>query len=835
MRGFTRIVAGILCASVVMTMDGITVMASAYESNAAQMQDDRQLSGWEQLDSAEQSGDTEQANSKEQTDDTEQADGTEKPDILEQADGTEQAGSTEKPDSTEQPDNIEQVESTEQIDNTEQVDGTEQSEQIEDMEQTGDATQVGNPEQSDLSKQPDLTEQSDPAEQPGSLEQNSSIVQDNAAVPATTSIEKVTAKNTKTLQINWKAVTGVSGYELYRSTLQNGSFQLVATLKSNQCAYIDATAQEGVIYFYKVRAVNLVATSPNITEGSATGNTWYGEFSVPVAGVHMKQAQLSNVRSISSSTLKLQWNVVAGATGYTLYRSETQTGKYKQIKVLTNGTTTQYTDRKRTVGKRYYYKIKALNANDVDGALSSAKYGRTIAKAAIIKIKSTNSTSLKITWKKASRATGYEVYRATSKSGNYKLVKTSNSAKKLSYIDKSVKTGRKYFYKIKAIIASGDLRQSGSASAVQSGRTIAPVTLKKSRAVANSKIRISWKKVTRAKKYVIYRSTKETGKYKRIKTISSSKTLSYNDAVPKKNKTYYYKVLAVSSDGGYSDYSNIVSGRTLAAPTLKSITLSHSGGLKVTWNKISGASGYTLYRSVSDGAYSKLAEIKKEKTVSYVDNDVRSGQTYSYKVQANNIYAGVKGSSGKSAAKSYAILFYNIMGENTVTAAQMAACYKASGHAYPAGVYAPRGAATVSDFVQIVLEEAAAEGVSGEVVWAQIILETGWLSFAGSMVRSDQCNFGGLGATDNSGGVFTATYPDVRTGVRAQVQHLKAYASKSKLKNPCVDTRFSLVTRGTAVYVEWLGIQENPQGYGWATGADYGFKIHRLINQIKSY
>ena len=61
-----------------------------------------------------------------------------------------------------------------------------------------------------------------------------------------------------------------------------------------------------------------------------------------------------------------------------------------------------------------------------------------------------------------------------------------------------------------------------------------------------------------------------------------------------------------------------------------------------------------------------------------------------------------------------------------------------------------------------------------------------------------------------------ATFPDPRTGVRAQIQHLKAYASKEALVNGCVDPRFSLVARGSAQYVEWLGASDNPNGKGWA-------------------
>ena len=103
--------------------------------------------------------------------------------------------------------------------------------------------------------------------------------------------------------------------------------------------------------------------------------------------------------------------------------------------------------------------------------------------------------------------------------------------------------------------------------------------------------------------------------------------------------------------------------------------------------------------------------------------------------------------------------------------------------------------------------------------------ETGWLQFGGD-VSVSQYNFGGLGAT---GGVPGLSFSDVRTGIRAQVQHLKAYGSTEPLRNECVDLRFGYVDRGCAKYVQWLGIQENPQRKGWAASKGYGATIVGMI------
>ena len=109
--------------------------------------------------------------------------------------------------------------------------------------------------------------------------------------------------------------------------------------------------------------------------------------------------------------------------------------------------------------------------------------------------------------------------------------------------------------------------------------------------------------------------------------------------------------------------------------------------------------------------------------------------------------------------------------------------------------------------------------------------ETGYLQFGGS-VAPEQYNFCGLGAVNATEKGYA--FKDVRTGIRAQVQHLKAYASKDALKNECVDPRFKYVERGCAPYVQYLGIKENPSGKGWATSERYGEKLMKVINALPS-
>lgn len=169
-----------------------------------------------------------------------------------------------------------------------------------------------------------------------------------------------------------------------------------------------------------------------------------------------------------------------------------------------------------------------------------------------------------------------------------------------------------------------------------------------------------------------------------------------------------------------------------------------------------------------------------------------------------------------------------IMGTSNVTLSQLVKFYNLN-EIYPA-FYANSDAPTIEAFCQIYLEECAIEGVKVEVAFAQAMLETGFMRYKGD-VEISQYNFAGIGAT--GGGNPGNSFSSVREGIRAQIQHLKAYATSDSLNQPCVDPRFDLVRREAAPYLEWLGIQENPYGTGWATGKDYGYRIRdRYVYRI---
>lgn len=130
---------------------------------------------------------------------------------------------------------------------------------------------------------------------------------------------------------------------------------------------------------------------------------------------------------------------------------------------------------------------------------------------------------------------------------------------------------------------------------------------------------------------------------------------------------------------------------------------------------------------------------------------------------------------------------------------------------------------------ELFLEEGAIEGIRGDIAFCQSIKETGWFRYGGQ-VLPEQNNFAGIGATNNSPVGKGAWFKTARDGVRAQIQHLKAYANKETLVNPCIDPRFGLVTRGAAGN-KWTGLNGR-----WAVpGKGYGESILAIWEEMYNF
>ena len=237
-----------------------------------------------------------------------------------------------------------------------------------------------------------------------------------------------------------------------------------------------------------------------------------------------------------------------------------------------------------------------------------------------------------------------------------------------------------------------------------------------------------------------------------------------------------------------------------------------SGIMQTGWKQIEGAWYYFDDNGVYDAS-------KKHTDITDNNGTINNGGNTSTKKDEGNIESKVVEGT------------YLIEGTTSVSVKQMTDYFRQSKYSYPTDIMKKGGASTLEEFCQIYYEEAEKEGIKAEVAFAQAMKETGWLQFKGD-VKAEQYNFAGMGATGN--GVTGESFKDVREGVRAQIQHLKAYGSTKDLNQTCVDNRFKYVERGCSIYVEWLGIPNNPKNKGWAAADGYGVDIVKMVQKMKS-
>ena len=410
-------------------------------------------------------------------------------------------------------------------------------------------------------------------------------------------------------------------------------------------SYIDDTVKAGTKYYYLVR--------PVFNDGTA------GEYSKPISGVALGKTNLTKIKAKSGKKITLTWKKVSKAEGYLIYRQDSSDSKFYQIGTVKSGSTLTYTDTVKSNNKTYTYKVQAYNTNNGRqgvGAYSSTKSAKTLAKAKITGITSSDEEVLKISWKKVSGAKGYIISRSTKKDSGYSEIDTVSGEKTTSYTDDTVKAGKTYYYKVEAYNVNSGTKGYGGASDAVAGKTAKRTKITSIVSTNEKTLTIKWNKITGAYGYRIKRSTDEDGTYKVVKTIKSGNTTSYKDTSVKAGKTYYYTVETMVKTGDnicYSGDSASVEGRTAKKTKIKYAVSNGSNQIEVNWGAVSGAYGYRIKRSTSkNGTYNVIATVNGKNKTTYQDKNVKTAKTYYYKVETINKVNGKKGYSGDSAAVS---------------------------------------------------------------------------------------------------------------------------------------------------------------------------------------
>ncbi len=419
------------------------------------------------------------------------------------------------------------------------------------------------------------------------------------------------------VRISWKKVTGADFYRVYKKI--NGEYEIInETADGNVTDYFDAEVENNVSYSYAVRAVNETSADYAATR-SDTVSTRYT--------VAPTKITLTN----DDGKVVVSWSKVAGATAYRVYRRTVDAdGNVSSWKYFDKITATKYSDKTAKSGTKYEYAVRAYT----DGGNSVLSSEKAIIYLAIPEF-SVEATvkGVKITWEKVAGAESYKIYRKIS-DGSWKEYKTI-SASKTSYTDTSASSGKTNSYKIVAV-------KDSYKSDYETHKVYYLKTPTVSVKNTTSGVYTSWKKVSGASSYEVYR---KAGSSKSWKKIATTKKTSYTDKNVKSGTTYKYTIRAVNSKGkskyGSTAYETI---RFLSAPKLEKIRSTKSG-VTVYWDDVKGASKYLVYRKTGSGDYKLIKTVSGKSTVKYLDKSAKKGKTYTYKV-----YAGY--SSYKSSYKS---------------------------------------------------------------------------------------------------------------------------------------------------------------------------------------
>lgn len=425
----------------------------------------------------------------------------------------------------------------------------------------------------------------------------------NLATPA---VPKVTNGKDGAV-VTWTAVKNAETYSVWRKTSSTG-WKKLATVEGT--TYTDKTAESNQTYYYTIRCMN---AGKNIctSDYNRTGTKVY----------YLAPSNISSL-TLTSNGIVVKWNKVAGAKSYRIYRKTT--GGYTRIGTVNNGNTTSYTDTTAESGKTYTYAVKPYNGND------SADYtGKQVTYLAAPTLSTlanaANGVSLK--WNSISGAQKYYIYRKEGNGGYKKIAEVKDA---VSYTDKSVTSGKKYTYAVRAL--------KGSSMSAYTGKSINYLAQANVSALNNKDngIEVKWSKVSGAKGYYVYRKEGKNS-YKKIATITNANTTSYTDTSVKNNngKAYTYTVRAYANNAlaaytGKSVYR-------IATPTITSVSNSRKGEVDVDWNGVKGAKGYQIQLS-SDKSFSK--DTTDETWVDYADGNgititnCEKGDSFYFRVRA---------------------------------------------------------------------------------------------------------------------------------------------------------------------------------------------------------
>lgn len=437
------------------------------------------------------------------------------------------------------------------------------------------------------------------------------------------------SETTTGFELGWDAVADASSYKVYRSTTAGVTTGDTLAYNGPLTNFEETGLASGTTYYYAVGASNAAGDSATLsTEIDAT--------TLP--------AKVANVSVTANATnpttdLDVAWDAVSTAAihslGYKIAWDVDDTFPAGQTDLAV---TNAYTATGLDSGTTYYVRVRAVFDNGLAGAWSSIRTGSTdaaLTAPANLTVGGATTSSLDVSWDAVTGADGYYLYQGPTGGGPWTEVYTGSGT---SYTDSGLTADTDYYYAVKAYDTNG----SSDLSTAVAGTTLAAApgapTGLDADVLDASRISLSWNAVDGATSYVV----------KRDGTGVSGNVLgtSYTDSGLSASTTYTYTVYAQNAQGTSPDSASVQATTMTPPPDAPTgVTAGNPGTLTidVSWNTVTGADAYKVYRSTDDVDYSYVT---LEDGTSYTDSGLQHSTTYYYKVAATNI----AGESARSAA-----------------------------------------------------------------------------------------------------------------------------------------------------------------------------------------
>ena len=267
-----------------------------------------------------------------------------------------------------------------------------------------------------------------------------------------------------TVKVSWDRVPQANGYWIYRAAVKNGEYKRIKRIeKGDQRFFLDKSSKFNKKYFYKVKAYGTTADGKKMT----------GEFSSPAAAKARGSGTVTalSCKTINYKTIQLSWKQTKNADGYVVYRKTSKQGTYKPVKTISKNTIAKWKNSRLSPGKTYSYKIcsyRVVSGKRYYSEASKIKTGTARPAKPVVAI-SKKGTSVTLKWNKVPQISGYKIFRSQGSSSKWKQIH-KKGANGRSYVNKGLKKGRKYRYKICAYKRIGGKYVYSAYSAVKAKR-----------------------------------------------------------------------------------------------------------------------------------------------------------------------------------------------------------------------------------------------------------------------------------------------------------------------------------------------------------------------------